>query len=271
MRVVTYLKQAERLRWQLGRPVDSLLIGAYRSWLRGEGVTFADARPYEPGEPWRRIHWSLSARQGRPYVWLGTEERNLPVTLALDHSASMHAYPAKLDLAYLASVILAQTALRQGDAVRWASFTQKVEWFSGFGRTPAAVWSTLETLMNRRPLSTHTRLRPLISWLEALHPRRALLVILTDGFFQDPKYLKNLLALARKHFILLLYVRDPIESLSIRFGQLPYKEVETGKKGVAHGELLPPSLLEPRIRQAVLSKSEPVWQTLQRALTPPLL
>ncbi len=271
MRVAQYLRQAERLRWQLGQPVDSLLIGAYRSLIRGEGLTFADARPYEPGEPWRRIHWSLSARQGRPYIWLGTEERHLPVTLVLDRSASMRAYSEKLDLAYLAGVILAQTALRQGDAVRWASFAEKVEWFSPLHRSQAAVWSALETLITRRSFSRQTRLRPLAHWIGALHPRRSLIVLITDGFFQDPEYTKNLLALAHKHFLLLLYVRHPTETLNIRFGQLPFTEIETGRGGVARGQLLPPLLPEPRIRQAVLSETEPIWLTLQRALTPPLL
>ncbi len=265
MEVREILQAVGRLRWRVGRPVEGLLIGAYRSVWRGEGIEFADARPYEPGEPWRRIHWALSARRGYPYVWLGTEERQLTCSIALDLSASMWIYPEKLYQAAIAAAIIALTASKVGDRVEWIGFTHKVVFSAPPRRGESFVWGAFQELLHCRPVEARTRLRPVLDFYNHLHRRRGLLVLLTDGFWQDgEEAFRFLRGTAQKHFILVIYIRHPRETMRIPFGRLPYREVETGFLGVAGGDLRPSSFPQASLRQALLQTNENAWEALTR-------
>jgi len=261
------LQAVGRLRWRLGRPVEGLLIGAYRSTLRGEGVEFADARPYQPGEPWRRIHWALSARRGEPYLWLATEERQITCTIALDLSESMRVYPEKSLQAAITGAMIALTALKVGDKVQWLGFTDSVAFFSPPRRSESFIWGAFQEILNFEPTKRRTRLKPLLDFYGQTLSRRGLLVLLTDGFWQDGVEAASLLrAVAQRHFVLLLYIRHPREAMVIPFGRLPYREVETGRPGVAGETLRPIGFPQPPLRQALIQTQDNPWEVLVRVL-----
>ena len=46
----------------IGRRVEGLLAGDYRSSLLGIGTELAQVRPYEPGDDVRRMDWNVTAR-----------------------------------------------------------------------------------------------------------------------------------------------------------------------------------------------------------------
>src|SRR4029450_824962 len=58
----------QRLDWTVVRRLDGLLQGDYRTLFRGNGVDFADLRPYEYGDDVRNIDWNVTARMDAPYV-----------------------------------------------------------------------------------------------------------------------------------------------------------------------------------------------------------
>ena len=51
----------------IGRRVEGLLTGDYRSSLLGEGSELALVRPYVPGDDVRRIDWNVTARTQIPH------------------------------------------------------------------------------------------------------------------------------------------------------------------------------------------------------------
>ena len=53
------------LELAIGRRVDGLLAGDYRSAFPGIGSELYQVRPYEPGDDVRRIEWNVTARTGR--------------------------------------------------------------------------------------------------------------------------------------------------------------------------------------------------------------
>ena len=73
----------------IGRRVEGLLAGDYRSALLGDGSELAQVRPYEPGDDVRRIDWNVTARTGEPHVRVQLAERVLVTWLVLDTSPSM--------------------------------------------------------------------------------------------------------------------------------------------------------------------------------------
>jgi len=73
----------------IGRRVEGLLAGDYRSAVLGQGTELAQVRPYVPGDDVRQIEWNVTARTGEPHVRIQLAERVLVTWLVLDTSASM--------------------------------------------------------------------------------------------------------------------------------------------------------------------------------------
>ena len=60
----------------IGRKMQGLLAGDYRSALLGDGTELAQVRPYVPGDDdVRRIDWNVTARTSVPHVRVHLAER----------------------------------------------------------------------------------------------------------------------------------------------------------------------------------------------------
>jgi uncharacterized protein (DUF58 family) len=64
--------------------------GNYPSRVLGEGIEFADIRPFAPGDKAGRINWKALARTGRLYVNDFVTERNTDIVLLLDVFADLN-------------------------------------------------------------------------------------------------------------------------------------------------------------------------------------
>ena len=71
------------------RSVKAQLAGGHRSTFRGRGMEYHESRPYQPGDDIRSIDWRVTARSAQTYTKVYREERERPVLLWLDLSASM--------------------------------------------------------------------------------------------------------------------------------------------------------------------------------------
>jgi uncharacterized protein (DUF58 family) len=103
--------------------------GNYVSRERGEGIEFADLRPFAPGDRLRRINWRASARRGTLWVNEAHPERNADVVLFLDTFAeARRGGPGTLDLAVAAAGSLAERYLRHKDRVGLVGFGGILNW-----------------------------------------------------------------------------------------------------------------------------------------------
>ena len=124
------VRRARRLRFLVRPEAVSQLAGAYHGARPGIGLTFAELRPYEPGDDVRHIDWNVTARQGRPYVRRYVEERALVLWILVDVSASMRFGPegkSKADRAAQAAALLATAAVQNGDRVGLMLVSDRVE------------------------------------------------------------------------------------------------------------------------------------------------
>ena len=98
------------------QPAGSVLNGRHASRLRGRGLNFEEMRDYLPGDDIRAIDWKATARTGKPYVRVFTEERDRPALLVVDQRMSMF-YGTKLNLkSVTAAEAAAMAAFRILDA-----------------------------------------------------------------------------------------------------------------------------------------------------------
>ena len=157
------------------------------------GSEIARHVPYAPGDDLRRVDWNVYARLGELFTRRFVAERETPVWVLIDASASMGpvAPRSKLDLATAIAAILGAVSLAGGDRLSLAAVP-------GTGRLARGVVQTVGPLRSRRDLGR------LGSFLRSLEPakgegdlvgglehatrlvRRGLIVVLSDFLFDRP-------------------------------------------------------------------------------------
>ena len=230
--VAAILRKARRLRFRVRRGVVADLVGAYAGAKAGSGLTFADLRPYEPGDDVRHLDWNVTARQDRPYVRTFTEERALTVWLLVDVSASLRFGPdgaTKADRAVQAAALLATAAIRAGDRVGLALVSDRVEAEIPPGAGARHLARLIRALVappsrSRRP-GLEVGLRAL-----ARSRRRALLVVFSDFLtVAGPSTWK---VAAARHDVVAVRVVEPRERAIPAAGLVSLVDAETGRRRV---------------------------------------
>lgn len=111
---------ARELALRPPRRVRQRQAGGIASRIRGRGIDFAEVRRYEPGDDVRSIDWRVTARTGKPHTKLFQEDKERPVFVLLDQSASMFfgsTRAFKSVAAAEAAALIAWCAYEQGDRV----------------------------------------------------------------------------------------------------------------------------------------------------------
>jgi len=121
----------EALR-RLLRPLETqAFAGNQVPRARGEGIEFADLRPFEPGDRVRRINWRATARRGEPWVTETHPERNSDVVIFLDTFREARLVDeSTLDQAVGAAASLAREYLREKDRVGLVAFGGVLNWLT---------------------------------------------------------------------------------------------------------------------------------------------
>jgi uncharacterized protein (DUF58 family) len=120
---------AESLSALLRPQETQVFVGNQVARTRGEGIEFADLRPFAPGDVLRRINWRASARRGALWVNEAHPERNADIVIFLDTFAeARRTGPGTLDLAVAAAGSLAERYLRHKDRVGLVGFGGVLNW-----------------------------------------------------------------------------------------------------------------------------------------------
>ena len=228
--VAAILRKARRLRFRVRRGVVADLVGAYAGARAGSGLTFADLRPYEPGDDVRHLDWNVTARQDRPYVRTFAEERALTVWLLVDVSASLRFGPdgaTKADRAVQAAALLATAAIRAGDRVGLALVSDRVEAEVPPGAGAAHLARLIRALVATPSRSRRTGLEAGLRGL-ARSRRRALLIVFSD--FLEVATPSTWKVAAARHDVVAVRVVEPRERAIPAAGVVSLVDAETGRK-----------------------------------------
>jgi len=112
------------------RPAETqAFAGNEVSRLKGDGIEFADIRPFEPGDRVRRINWRASARRGQLHVNEMRPERNSDVVIFLDTFTDLPAPGGtSLEMTVRAAAALVDGYLRRRDRVGLVGFGGTLRW-----------------------------------------------------------------------------------------------------------------------------------------------
>jgi uncharacterized protein (DUF58 family) len=218
------------LELAVGRRVDGLLAGDYRSAFAGVGTELWQVRPYEPGDDVRRIEWNVTARTSVPHVRVELAERVLVTWLVLDASASMAFGTGdrrKADVAEGVAVAVGYAATRRGNRLGTIAFGSEPQ----VERPRQGRRALLETLrlLRELPPSGSGSLRDALELTDRVATQRSLVIVVSD--FRGPiEWRAPLLRLAGRHTVLAVEVRDPREQELADVGELRLVDPETGRQ-----------------------------------------
>ncbi|HEY2937895.1 MAG TPA: DUF58 domain-containing protein [Gaiellaceae bacterium] len=222
------------LEVSVGRRVQGLLAGDYRSTVHGDGTELAQVRPYTVGDDVRLIEWNVTARTGEPHVRVNLADRVLASWLVLDTSASMHFGTAdrrKADVAEGVAVAVGHIATRRGNRLGVVTFGDADPQVLPLRQGRAGLIGLLAAL-RRAPDDARvgpTRLGEALDRAGALARQRALVVIVSD--FRGPlDWRRPLLRLAGRHDVVAVEIRDPREQELPNLGELWLVDPETGRQ-----------------------------------------
>ena len=218
----------------MGRRVEGLLAGDFRSNLLGTGSELAMMRPYVAGDDVRRIDWNVTARTGQPHVRVDLAERVLVTWLVLDTSVSMQFGTAdrrKADVAEGVAVAIGHLATRRGNRLGVVAF--------GGVDSPAipprqgrvGLVGLLTALRSEPPADGPgaSTLTTALARTGALARQRSLVVVVSD--FRGPSdWRKPVLELAGHHDVIAVEIRDPREQELTNVGLLHLVDPETGRQ-----------------------------------------
>jgi uncharacterized protein (DUF58 family) len=219
---------------QIGRRMESLLAGDYRSTLFGDGTELVQVRPYVPGDDVRRMEWNVSARTGEPHVRVLLADRVLVTWLVLDTSPSMQFGTAdrlKSDVAEGVALAIGHVATRRGNRVGVVTFGNSAPRTLPPRQGRVGFVGLVSALRQDKPDETRsgaTSLGEAIARAGAIARQRSLVVLVSD--FRGPRdWRRPLLELAGRHDVVAIEIRDPREQELTNVGALWLVDPETGR------------------------------------------
>jgi uncharacterized protein (DUF58 family) len=217
------------------RRVEGLLSGDHRAHVLGRGTELAQVRPYIAGEDdVRDIDWNVTARTGEPHVRVQLAERVLVSWVVLDTSVSMEfgtAERRKADVAEGAALALGHVASRHGNRLGVLTFGDGEPRTVPPRQGRTALIGLLLALHGDRAGAPDgaTSLGAALSRTGALARQRAFVAVISD--FRGPRdWRRPLLALAGRHDVVAVEIRDPREEALPSVGTLRLVDPETGRQ-----------------------------------------
>ena len=181
--------------------------GSQVSRAKGEGIEFADIRPFAAGDRVRRVNWRASARRERMYVNESHPERASDVILFLDSFAEARGSgEGTIDQAVRAASSLADAYLERRNRVGLVSFGGILRWLPpamGMRQQYRIVDALIETELARSYFSTTVEVIP-----RRVLPPQALVIALTP--LLDQRTINALLDLRARGFDLAVVDVSPI-------------------------------------------------------------
>ena len=240
----------QRLEWTVLKRLDGQLQGDYRSLFRGSGLVLADLREYQAHDDVRHIDWNVTARMQTPYVREHQEDREIAAWFVVDLSASVafgSGPTSKRQLACSIVTVLSKLLSQHGNRVGLMLFTGQdrahsvVPARSGRRHLLHIVHQMLQAGQNQNQNPSQAQavqtsaLGPWLMQAQSVLKRRSAVFVVSD-FISPPGWEKPLAQLARRHEVVAVRLRDPLEmAWPDNTGMLLVQDAESGEQLLVDG------------------------------------
>ena len=213
--VKVYPNLVETAKYELlARRGRLMQLGIRTAKVRGGGSEFESLREYVPGDEYKKIDWSATARRGKLISRQYEAERSQNIVLLLDTGRNMLQAVqkmAKLDYVVNTALMLAYVAAAGDDKVGLMAFDAEVRVYLPPAKSKAQVYGILESLYNLDARMVETDYKAAFQNLATRWRRRSLIVLFSD--LVDPDSSAQILdavpMLSDSHRVVCVTVSDP--------------------------------------------------------------
>lgn len=224
------LDRVKAIEIRARRLVNDLFLGEYAAIFRGKGLEFDELRPYVAGDDIRSLDWKTLAKTGQPFIRRYREDRDLTVLFLVDVSGSQLAgvqATTKADLAAEICAVLALAAIRNKDKVGLLLFASKPERYIRPAGGATHVLRVVREVLWSRPQTRGSDIGAALEYLTQVQRRRATVFLISD--FLTSGYSRQMRAAARRHDIIAVSIREPIDEALPNAGMVTIADAETGE------------------------------------------
>ena len=231
MQIKDIVKKVKQIEIRTRKRTENTLMGQYHSAFKGQGMAFAEVRPYQFGDDIRRIDWNKTARFKEPYVKVMEEERELTMMILVDISASMN-YGTKIqlkrELVAEISASLGFSAAGNNDKVGLILFADKVYKVIPPQKGRKHILAIISTILTADYVQAETNIDGALEYMMHVFKKKSLAFLFSD--FADEFDEKLLKIASKKHQLLGLRVFDEKDNEIPDVGYAFFRDIETGKQ-----------------------------------------
>ena len=194
-------------------------------------MSFAEVRPYQPGDEIRFIDWNVTARMNEPFIKVFAEERELTVLLLMDVSASKNFGSRAKSKAEVSAEVAAQiafSAIANNDRIGLVLFSDRAEKIIPPKKGRKHVLRLVSEILSFVPQGKGTDLAAGLDCVNRLAKHQTVTFLISD--FQATNYETALKPIARRHDLIPVVITDPMEQAFPRVGLVQLEDPETGKR-----------------------------------------
>ncbi len=210
--------------------VEDVFGGEYHTAFKGQGMEFAEVRPYQFGDDIRSIDWNVTARTGEAHIKKFEEEREQTLMLLVDVSGSEDfgtQYKFKREIAAEICAIVAFSAIRNNDKVGMILFSDDVELFIPPKKGRRHVLRMIRDLYAHPQSNRGTAISTALNRVLHVLKRRSIVLLISD--FMSDAYERPLRAVASRHDTIAIHMQDPREEELPALGLVDLTDAETGE------------------------------------------
>lgn len=226
------IQKAAYLRITTRSLASALQSGTFRSLFRGQGIEFSGVREYLRGDDVRAIDWNVTARNGKPFVKVFEEERELQIFLIVDRSLSMMSGSkgrTRLETATEIAALLTLSAEHNGNPVGAVLFGDDLE----FAIEPKCGQNQTMLLLTRldeppKALSGGSVLANALAGAGKILHKRSLIFVISD--FRVNDWETPFVYLANRHDVVAVRISDKMDVNLPEVGTVMFRDHEQGIK-----------------------------------------
>jgi len=202
------------------------MLGNNASLFQGEGFEFTELREYVYGDDVRKIDWKTTAKLGKPFIKIYSEERELNVVTAVMMGGSSYFGTVKQKSELMAELValLGFSAVKNADLFSNIIFADKLYHISKPNKKFFAIQDAVTKVDRFDMLGKKSDYKLFFDTLYKRIRRKSLLFIISDFVSEI-----DLALLSKKHDVVALIVRDKFEEDPEELGYLRVLDMEGGQ------------------------------------------
>jgi len=216
-------KSTKKILLKARKQVFGEMLGNNASLFQGEGFEFTELREYVHGDDVRKIDWKTTAKLGKPFIKIYTEERELNIVTAVMMGGSSYFGTVRQKSEVMSELvaILGLSAVKNSDLFTNVIFADKLYNMGKPNKKFFAVQEAITQLENFEMLGKESNYQAFTDFLYKRLKRKSLLIIIADFVGQI-----NLALLSKKHDVITLIVRDKFEENPSELGYIRLLDME---------------------------------------------